>query len=56
MAGKTYVANWLLQGVGKKPLNAGESIVLSEEEAQPFVECGVLSEKPEPKKKQAQQE
>lgn len=52
MAQKTYTVNWLLQGVGKKDLNEGDTFKLEEADAADLVKVGVLTEvKAEPEKK-----
>lgn len=51
MAQKTYTVNWLLQGVGKKDLNEGDTVKLEEADAADLLKVGVLTEvKAEPEK------
>ncbi len=51
MADKKYRANWMIQGLTKKDLQAGDEVAIPEETAAPLVAAGALSPvglKPEP--------
>jgi len=43
MADKKYRVNWLLQGVGKKDLQAGDTVQLSDDDAKELLEIGVIT-------------
>ena len=43
MAKKKYRANWKLDGVAKAPIEPEQIVSMEEEDAQPFVDLGVLS-------------
>ena len=43
MAKKKYRANWKLDGVAKAPIEPEQIVSMEEEDAQPFVDLGVIS-------------